>query len=118
MNLEMVATNIVLDMSKRVNLTLAERDRVKNLIMERVQPLIYQPSLNFMSSTEDAKRNEEQCKQILDLLVMRGDIGATGLELNKIAISHTRRVSDLRQKGYAIQCLRQSGRIFRYRLMQ
>jgi hypothetical protein len=101
-------------MAKTVNLTLGERERIRRLIEDRVGLMVQQPCLDFTS--EDQEKNEEQAGKILALLKSRGEMGATNVELNAIAINHTGRVSDLRAKGHVVCCKRDYGRVFRYRL--
>ena len=114
MTLDSVASQIVSDMARSVNLTTGERERIKALIVSRVEPLLNQPCLNF--TAEDQEKNDEQCGKILDLLKSRGNSGATNVELSGCALKYTSRVSDLRAKGHAIHCRRMDGRVFNYRL--
>lgn len=115
MTLDSIADGIVSDMAKTVNITLPERERLKRIIVSRIEPLRWQSCLDF--SDVDFEKNDEQCSAILGLLKERGDAGATNVELNSIAINHTGRVSDLRKKGFVIQCQRGTGRVFHYRLI-
>ena len=112
--LESAASGIIVEMAKTVNLTTGERERIKTLIVSRVEPLLNQPYLNF--TAEDQAKNDEQCGKILDLLKSRGNSGATNVELSGCALKYTSRVSDLRAKGHAIHCRRMDGRVFNYRL--
>lgn len=114
MTLDSIAASIVSEISKTVNLTLGERERIKTLIIDHVEPLLWQPCLSF--TEEDQVKNAEQRQRMFDLLKSRGAAGATNVELNAIAINHTARISELRQDGYLIQCKRLDGRIWNYRL--
>lgn len=59
----------------------------------------------------DLKRTKDQTKAIVARL-QRGP--ATNVELAKIALKYTSRVSDARKLGYTIQCKREKGGLTTY----
>lgn len=60
-------------------------------------------------------RLDNQCRTILALLVRRGNRGATNVELSRIALKYTSRISDLRDLGHDIRCQKEgSGGVYRY----
>ena len=96
-----------------------EKQKIKAMILKAIRPLdiaARQPSL--FSNTDDRQAFARQAQQILSLLERRGMIGATNAELSEISLKYTSRISDLRALGHAVIATRESGRTFRYTLMQ
>ncbi len=115
--LDKTADQIVADIVKSgVWLSIPQRKVVWALIVGKVRPMVVeQATLNF---AHDEKKSKEQAMQILTLLKERRSFGATNVELAKIALKYTSRVSELRQAPhyYKILCSKENGRITRYRL--
>lgn len=113
-----IAQSLVQSISRRVNLTIEERERTAREIAAAYEPVIvHQENLHFFTP-EDEKANRDQREKILRLLQERRSAGATNAELATIALKYTCRVSELRQQpfNFRIDCTRESGRTFRYRL--
>lgn len=110
-----IADEVLQFVCNRVNVTLGTRLAIRNFIAEKVSPLAphAQSALNFDGDKEALKG---QSVAILKLLRERRSLGATNAEINKLAMKHTSRISDLRAEGWKIEATRESGRTWRYRL--
>lgn len=58
-----------------------------------------------------------QKEKMLKLLIERGKIGATNLELNSICPRHPARINDLRDEGYDIKTVKDGGPRFKFVLL-
>lgn len=116
--LEQIADQITSDLVKSgAWLTIPHRKLLWSMIVKRVQPIVVEQG-NFHFTDADAATNEAQNLKILALLKDRRSSGATNVELAKLALKYTSRLSQLRQQpfNYRIICTKEEGRVTRYRL--
>lgn len=59
-----------------------------------------------------------QGEKIVDLLLTRGNKGATNIELNKISFRYSARIFNLRKEGYDIRKQHLTGSIWKYWLQE
>ncbi len=115
--LEKTADQIVTEIAKSVWMSIPQRKFVWALIVGKVRPMVVEQA-NFHFTEADENTNKLQCQKILALLKERRSRGATNVELAKLALKYTSRISQLRQApyNYQINCTREEGRVTRYNL--
>ena len=112
-NAERIASQVVQFVSARCNVTSGSREDIADYVERLVRPLDpVQMGLTF----EDEKAFGYQRDEILKMLKKRRSSGAANHELCGLALNYRARISELRQQGYQINCVRQSGRTFLYTL--
>jgi hypothetical protein len=117
--LESICDQVAKTVERKVMfMTLPQREELRKLLLNSFQPVCTeQATIKF--SEPDALKNAEQAQQILELLKSRRSAGATNVELAKLALKYTSRLSELRQDPhfYHISCERVKGsRVTIYRL--
>lgn len=115
-SLEQIADRVTKQIANKYQyFTTGARDDIRSLIIREFSPIVVQQQELPLTSS-DEKVNGEQSEKILQLLKQRRSQGATNWELAEIALKYTSRVSNLREQGYRVECRREAGRIWRYRL--
>lgn len=95
--------------------SLPQREAIRRLIVRKFAPVCPEPQERFSFTDADEKANAAQCAAIIKLLKERRSAGAANHELNALAMKHTSRITDLRQKqNYKIKAVRENGRTWRY----
>jgi hypothetical protein len=114
---EQIASDLTAKIARRYQyFSNPEKESIKAMIAEELRPYVPEPQMGL--SFENLEANNLQSKLILSLLQQRGCIGATNGELAKIALKYTSRISDLRNCGFKIKAQCETGRTFRYRLVE
>jgi len=70
------------------------------------QPTLFErlPYEGQATAGPEHRRMGRQCRAILELLRAAGSVGVTNRELSEISLKYTGRISDLRKRGYRIEC--------------
>lgn len=112
---ESLAADITQKIVAKVNLTVPQRHEITRWIVAEFGPLVPEPQERLSFTDADEKANAAQCAAIIKLLKERRSAGAANHELNALAMKHTSRITDLRQKqNYKIKAVRENGRTWRY----
>ena len=115
MTIEQVADRVTKQIANKYQyFSTGAKDDIKAMIVREFSPIVVQQQ--NLPLGVDEKVNGEQAVKILQLLKRRRSEGATNWELAEMALKYTSRMSDIRKLGYIVNCQREDGRTFRYKL--